>query len=496
MKVIEVKNPLSLWDSNRIDIAAKLLYIRYKEEKMGSNYGEEVYLNHLKVWNDFEEINPPKKGIVEFLESFDKIIRDIKENKFDSKKSPIILNTSNQVINGSHRLAAAIYFNKPVYIKYTENCLGQYNCNYEVFLSKSRLHGHYGNQYIDSMALEYIKRKGENIYAVTIFPSANGFDDRIIEEIEKFGDITYRKDFFMNKANSTRLIDILYQGEAWLLHGGMENKANLAFPDSGFVRVFFVETNDSSEMIKLKKVLRDFFRLGKHSLHINDTMDETLRIASHILNENTISFINNATSGELMENAKLLFTEFYDMIREKDIVTDDLMIVGSLVLSLYGVRDIKDIDYISKQEMSLGEKFQSHNDYIKDFGFYVDDLLYNPKNYFLYKGVKILSLGTAKLFKQKRWEDKDKSDLLALSNMFSHVDKLSEMETLSSILENISKKLDELPVLSNKSYEFDETCFVKNLNEIKSSINLLILRSSPKWWLRRFYYFFSKRIIK
>ena len=60
MKLIEIKKNIALWNSNRIDIAAKILFIKFLEEWISSPYGEEVYLNHLKVWNNLIEIKPEK----------------------------------------------------------------------------------------------------------------------------------------------------------------------------------------------------------------------------------------------------------------------------------------------------------------------------------------------------------------------------------------------------------------------------------------------------
>ena len=483
MSLIQIKKPITLWNSNRIDIAAKILFIKFLEEGISSPYGEEVYLNHLKVWNNLIEIKPEKIGSVEYIDSFKRIISDIKDDKFDFQKSPILLNTNNEIINGSHRLAAAIYYNKPIYIQYTDNLSGQANCNYELFQSHDNRFGKLKKQYLDSMVMEYIERKKRGVFVVTIFPSARGFDEQVVGKIKEYGDIIYRKDFFLNKESGARFIRMLYQGEEWLKGDGGQAKANYAFPDSGYVRSFFIEINDKKDLKDLKQDLRDYFDIGKHSLHINDRREETIRISRHLLNENTIEFFNNVPEGSLMENAEKLFNKFCKEIDRKKIDKDQIMIVGSFVLALFQIRDIRDIDYISKKRIRTEKEFQSHNKYIEEYGFNAHEWLFNPQNYFYYMGVKVLSIETAKLFKRKRNETKDKEDLLALEQKFSRTSK-NELEYFLSITKKMGDDFDRqinlLEIINKQQSDMSA-----ELLSLRESINLLQLKSSPKWWIKR-----------
>lgn len=483
MELIEIKKPISIWNSNRIDISAKILFIKFLEEKIDSPYGEDVYLNHLKVWNNLIETKPEKVGTIEYIDSFKKIISDIKNDKFDFKKSPILLNTNNEVINGSHRLAAAIYYNKPIYIQYTDNFSGQANCNYELFQSHDSRYGKLKKQYMDSMVMEYIKRKKRNVFVITVFPSARGFDEQVVGKIREYGDIIYRKDLFINKDSGARFIRMLYQGEEWLKDDGGQAKANYAFPDSGYVRAFFIEINDKEQLKELKQDLRDYFDIGKHSLHINDKREETLRISRHLLNENTIEFFNNAPESSLMKNADKLFTKFCKEIDRKKIDKDEIMIVGSFALTLFQIRDIRDIDYISKNRIRTDKDFQSHNKYIEEYGFNAHDWLFNPQNYFYYMGVKVLAIETAKVFKRKRNEIKDKEDLLALEQQYS-LTSPNELEYFLSTAKKIGddfKKQSELLEIIAKQQSNIEI----EISSFKEDMNLLKLKTSPKWWIKR-----------
>ena len=46
--------------------------------------------------------------------------------------------------------------------------------------------------------------------------------------------------------------------------------------------------------------IRNIFNEGNHSVHINDTKEETIRLAKCLLNKNSVHFLNNSK-----EEAKL-----------------------------------------------------------------------------------------------------------------------------------------------------------------------------------------------
>lgn len=486
MKVIRIENPITLWTPLRIDISAKILFIKYLEENIDSLYGEDVYLNHLRVWNGLREIEPPKKGAYDYLDSFRKIIKDVKTDEFDFKKNPILFNTNNNLINGSHRLAAAIYFNKPVYVKYTDNLEGQEDCNYELFRAHNSVHGRIEKGYLDSMVLEYIKRKAENVFVITIFPSAKGLDEKIENTIKDYASIIYRKDFLISKVNAEKFIDVLYHGEDWL-NGGISAKASFTFPESGYVRTFFIEVSDSKILTELKERLRGYWDLGKHSLHINDTRTETLRISRNVLNDNSLRFINTEFLGEPKLQSLKLFEDFLEELQQKGVNKEKVLVDGSFVLSLYQIREVGDIDFISKGDIGLSNKFQSHNKYIQKFGFRLDDWLFNPQKYFYYKDVKVLTLEEALVFKRRRLEEKDKNDISKLEEVYPKssgvvrlpLDSSEYAESYDRTLSRITQTLEQLEEMERKNKE--DLLFVKDI------CHKILLRSSIKWWVQRIF---------
>ena len=76
-----------------------------------------------------------------------------------------------------------------------------------------------------------------------------------------------------------------YDGEDWIgdpsnSYAGALHKAELCFRDIDAPTVaFMVEFDDDESSRKAKEEIRELFGVGNHSVHINDTFEETMRLA-------------------------------------------------------------------------------------------------------------------------------------------------------------------------------------------------------------------------
>ena len=89
----------------------------------------------------------------------------------------------------------------------------------------------------------------------------------------------------------------LYYGESWIgpkesNYPGIFAKASLCFPLGNIIEVLTIEENNPEELVKLKQELRSCCGVSNHSVHINDTQEETWRIASSVFNQNSINYMN------------------------------------------------------------------------------------------------------------------------------------------------------------------------------------------------------------
>lgn len=100
---------------NRFDILIKFLYAKSLEMNTEVDVFKEIYYEHLRVWNNFQEHYPRKVCFDDYDLTFKSILESIKYDKFDWGKSPIPVN-NNHPTNGAHRIAACILYHKPINI--------------------------------------------------------------------------------------------------------------------------------------------------------------------------------------------------------------------------------------------------------------------------------------------------------------------------------------------------------------------------------------------
>lgn len=93
---------------------------------------------------------------------------------------------------------------------------------------------------------------------------------------------------------------------------------------------------------------------------------------------------------------------------------DNEVITGSTVLSLYGLRDCKDIDLIYYNNPPV----DSHNQYLEThYKLTLDNIINNPLYHLYYQGFKYVSLDVIANMKRVRNEPKDVVDVQLIEKM-------------------------------------------------------------------------------
>ena len=129
-----------------------------------------------------------------------------------------------------------------------------------------------------------------------------------------------------------------------------------------------------------------------------------------------------------MNNASFVhYPKFYEMLNyyrkyidDNDLNSDDFCVTASSILSLYGLREGNDLDYLhgnAHQKIEGHEEIHSHNGEIYNYTKTIDDIVYNPENYFYFDGIKFASPWIIKWLKEKRGESKDMVDIQLLSSV-------------------------------------------------------------------------------
>lgn len=412
------KKPIDFLTHRRFDLPAKYIYAWFLENEIKSDWALRLYSEHLKVWNNFYEDNPPRNSLDDFVESFKRILKDTKYNKFDFEKFPVLVNLDFHLRNGSHRWAAAMLYDKNLYYDYYPDTQGGL-WDYRFFCKQDYVKGGLEEKYKDAIATEFCKLKNDKVFIATIFPTAKDKEVEILSILNKYCYIIYRKETNLINEGPLNLIKQIYYGENWIGNHNnnfaeARNKAEYCFMIGGPLRIYIIEPKKKNNIIKCKDEIRNIFKVGNHSIHINDSYEETMRIAHSLLNYNSIHFLNHSNTNKRLEKFNRNFEEYKKIIGSRE----DTCIVSSSILAAYGLRDANDIDYLSK---SLSGKYGSfisdHNNQLKYYSHNIDDIIYNPENHFYYDDIKFTSLDIVKKMKEKRCEQKDREDIQRINDM-------------------------------------------------------------------------------
>ncbi|HIL25849.1 MAG TPA: glycosyltransferase family 2 protein, partial [Nitrospinaceae bacterium] len=403
-----------LLNSNRFDISAKTLYARNKVKKTNSTFAVELYIEHLKVWNNLREIFPPKQGSEMYINSFDSLLYDIEKNGFISSKGKVpVINGS--AINGAHRIASCITHDKEVDIYEGAPHEGQGGCDYKYFKNKRDfVKEGLAEVYLDEMALEFCRNK-ENLFTITLFPSHDYPIENLVSMVKNKYGVIYKKEVELTANGKFNYVHNLYHDESWIgsretNYPGVSAKTQLCFSKGSKICTMLVEEDNRENLVKFKDHLRSFCGVQNHSVHINDTQEETWRIASSIFNANSIHFLNHRKVN-FFPNFESFFGRYQQLLRERE-DREDFCVDSSAVLSAYGLRDCRDLDFLHLNAISdLYQMIECHNAESHHYRVAKNEIIYNPRNHFYLHGMKFASAQTVRDMKIFRNEEKDGRDV-------------------------------------------------------------------------------------
>lgn len=386
---METRNPVDLLTHKRLDVIIKYLYA----SNLSSDYYKNAYKEHLRVLNGFYEKDPRKSGFEDFDNTFKSIINDTVDE-------PVPVNDEGHLANGSHRLASALFHQRPINTRNTNpNENYPVECDYKTFIKKGL-----SSHILKRSALEYAKLKS-NTHVICLFPIAHTRLDEVMDIINEHCNIFYHSSETLNSRGQIGLIKEIYLKDGWANEQGIQRKCDQCFMGKTNITFVLVDAKDLETVKEMKKKIRSLFNVGNHSVHINDTHEEAVRIAKTVFNDNSIHFLNNR---------KIATFSNYKKLMSDTSPNDNTVITGSTVLSLYGLRDCKDIDSIYYENAPA----DSHNQYLEThYKLSVDDIVNDPRNHLYYNGYKYVSLDVIKNMKTVRNEKKDIVDVQLIQSI-------------------------------------------------------------------------------
>lgn len=355
----------------------------------------------------FDEFgNEGKNSFQKYVDDFRVTYKDIKSNGFDEKKSMVPLSSAGTIINGAHRVASAIHLKESVNCICTE--LPAMTCDYNYFYERNVAYS-----LLDLVVNKFVEY-ADNVYIAFLWPSGQA---NFSETLDEFSNVIYKKEVSLSATGGFNLIVELYKHMNWVGtfesgFAGAKQKLVECFPnfESFFIVAF---QSDSIEKVqKIKARVRAINDIGFSSVHITDTKEEAIRISKLVFNENGRHFLNFSQPFKYSIVNKL--NVFDDFLFSMHLSKDDVLIDGSVVLALYGIRKNADIDFLTPSQYCAAsdyKEFEEHDSELIYHNVEKQSLIYNPAYYFEYLGFKIISFHQFYEMKSNRNEEKDKNDI-------------------------------------------------------------------------------------
>lgn len=427
---IEYINARELIVPGRIDLVAKFKYVEHKVNNHDVRFVKDLYKKHIEAFSKGTYIEPgneDKNSIEKYILVFNELIENIRINGVDHNQSVIPVGKNNEIMDGAHRTAIAAYFNQSVpIIRFNEL---EANNNLECFKNL-----HLDELYLDYLANEYCKID-KDTYIAIFWPKASGESNfvKAFELLNEKTDVVYKKSIKLSFNGLRNLMIQVYNNHDWMQgfenhFFGAEKKVEACYQKDKDTIILILKSNSFENILEVKNEIRELFGIGNHSIHISDNNEETQQLSKILFNNNTIFFLNHGKPDKYIELNKRLIL-FKNRVLANGLSLDDFIVESSAILGLYGLRIANDIDYLSIAEdhkLIENEFIENHIDYLKYHDERIQDLIYNPNNYFVYNDIKFIDLENLRRFKKNRNEPKDIDDIKLIDSVYSNKNKISK----------------------------------------------------------------------
>lgn len=318
---------------------------------------------------------------------------------------------------------------------------------------------------IDELIREYIFLDN-SIYAAISGDGSAEIMERISSTLGGFAEIVCERIVNVTEAGKKQWVRLQYAHES---HWDEDRMSTYMSHPANGVRIsgvsvgiiFFKKKNKFHNIRNLKEEVRDLLNLNSSQkkieyfphVHFPDTHKEVTWIANSAFNQNSQDWMNRACD-VYPEKFSFLINEY---IQEMSLRTDqsNFCLDTGAVLALNGIRDTSDIDYISisnSEKPIVNNRMESHNSQYEGHNQPVREIIENPTFHFIYKNIKISTLGEvmnfkefrAKIFEKLPSSKKDNIDILLIKKYLANLNKIKKnYEVESKEVIKSAKTLDK-----------------------------------------------------
>ena len=402
-------NPIELISAERLDVFARTDFARRRIAGQSDSWSRSLYREFLLASGVGKEIeNGTKSSMQDYFRSFELVIDSIEANGFDARLGALPVRNG-VLANGAHRFAVSLVTNQQISIAEISEPTGIYDYRFMKKMGVSPV-------FIDAMAMSLIQATAA-VRAIVIFGEAPSVVDLIEKEIRKTAGIIIRKRIGLTAIGTRRIVEVAYgHNDWWDQTELLERMTAERFHDCpSHCDVIFTLESDLNSLQNRKERLRTLLPDQKfeRKLHGSDYYFDSVYLAECVLNANSLLFLNFAPIGGERRILEMLGgpnPQLKPWSTEQDWCID-----GSSVLELFGLRRANDIDFLSVEGSRVPKNIQklgnNHNEAYSRGQINPFEIINDPRNHLIYKGLKFISPSALLLNKFGENDPKSVSDV-------------------------------------------------------------------------------------
>lgn len=448
--------PIDFFTPDRLDLIVKYLQAKNYLSSIYNKDVEDLYIRHIIMRTggiepeDCLTHKTDKTSVMDYLNSFKNLILDMKQNGFNPKY-PIPVDKHKKMLNGAHRIAAALALN----IKEipTEEVQGVSFCPWDFNWFQEN-----GFSVEDKQRIlkGYVDLHLENCSIFVIWQPALRYYGHIQKLIQDHLDIvgSFDLDFEDNYlAFENAILDIY---DVSKIDGGFStiyNKIKMLENYYLSFKVIVVKNRETKDDIfslskKTKHAIRKIFDSMISSdhfitLHSSDTVNELKLLNEILLSPNNMKYLRKRNHNLYDLSFLTYIQNFKKMCQNQNLNSDDTIIVGSGPLAALGIKSVSDLDFVvlEKYRNKYGDEpkkmYESIDLATKKYHrngtshYYTDDeLIQNPDCHFIVNGIKFCNLDIVKERKKFSAREKDIRHVRYIE-LYEHLNETHQQNFLS-----------------------------------------------------------------
>jgi hypothetical protein len=423
----------------RADIVVKYIYAATKLNlisTVNNDEAEELYKKHIIIRTGGKEPDQQyKKGSVDdYLRLFNDLISSILNNGYIAGKEVQISTQNNLPLSGAHRIATSLALGRKLPVVYSDLPGFAWDINW--FIDSG-----FQQKEINLLLRTIFNLKPKRFFISILWCPVESHWAEIENDLNQDMTVIYSRTLNFDDEAFQELVLDVYSFEIGLNESdSIRRKINLLKNYPSKLRVIFCESKFEivhSKINALKKTIREKFKATSPvnfftTLHIGASELENLHLLNIFANENNLLYLSKRKTVD----SKFLgmLKEFIEIIKEHKINVSDCCVVGGGALNALGIRMAEDIDFTVSENVRFSKfnlgitKFSPRVDlvsfnYPRTFSQYNSltdsQLISNPDNHFLVRGIKFANPIIILTRKQHQRREKDLKDLKPIAEFLN-----------------------------------------------------------------------------